>query len=53
VQCFFEGIFVCNQSGNHPSEDLTKYGYKPDTKVQVLNHPFIILAAHHKPNIEI
>jgi len=53
VQCFYKGIFVCNQSGNHPLEDLAKYGYKPDTKYKFLIILFIFLAAHHKPNIEI
>jgi hypothetical protein len=31
-QCFSH-ILSCSQSGDHPEENLTKFGYKSDMKV--------------------
>jgi hypothetical protein len=36
----FLRIFVSSQSGDHPLEDLAKYGYRP----QIFYHPSICLA---------
>jgi hypothetical protein len=35
-----------SQSGDHPLEDLAKYGYKPNMKLQNFNHPFKFLATY-------
>ncbi len=51
-QCFFFFFwrflqFLCNsQSGNDPEEDLVRFGYKPNMKVNFLKHPFIFLATY-------
>jgi hypothetical protein len=37
--------FLCySQSGNDPQEDLARFGYRPNMKVNFLKHPFIFLA---------
>ncbi len=32
TNAFFGSILSCNQSGNHPYEDLVKFGYKLNMK---------------------
>jgi len=39
----FVSIFECNQNGNHLQEDLAKFGYRPNAKVDHFNNPFIFL----------
>ncbi len=33
----------CSQTGDHPQEDLAKFGYKPYLKVENFKNPFIFL----------
>ncbi len=37
---FFSSILRCSQTGNHPQEDLAKFGYRPDMKVEKIKNPF-------------
>jgi hypothetical protein len=37
----FVSIFESNQNGNHLQEDLAKFGYGPNAKVDNFNNPFI------------
>jgi len=48
--CFFEGILLCSLSGNHPYEDLAKFGYKPDMKYKSLNN-LLLKAKFRNPTI--
>jgi len=33
--------FFNYQTGDHPQEELAKFGYRPDVKEEFLNNPFI------------
>ncbi len=35
-----------SQSDNDPEEDIARFGYKPNMKVNFLKHPFIFLATY-------
>jgi hypothetical protein len=39
---FFFSILWCSQSGNHPSKDLAKFGYKIDMKIKKFNYLSIL-----------
>jgi hypothetical protein len=40
-QCSFLGsILWCSQSGNDLDEDVAKFGYKLNLKIEILKHPF-------------
>ncbi len=41
---FLLSILCCSQCGNDPQEDLAKFGYKLNMKVNFLKHPSIVLA---------
>jgi hypothetical protein len=43
---FFSSILWCCQTGNHPQEDLAKFGYIPNMKVEKFKKPSYILAAY-------
>jgi hypothetical protein len=43
---YFREIFCYSQSGDDPQEDLTKFGYKLNMKINVLKHPPIFLATY-------
>ncbi len=43
---FFLAIFCYSQSGDDPQEDLAKFGYKLNMKINVLKHPSIFLATY-------
>jgi len=32
---FFFPILLCDKTGDHPQEDLAKFGYRPDMKVEI------------------
>jgi hypothetical protein len=36
--------FVCHHTGNHPQEELAKFGYKSERKVEKFKIPAYILA---------
>jgi hypothetical protein len=38
----------CCQTGDHPQEDLAKFGYIPNMKVENFKKPSYILAAYWK-----
>jgi hypothetical protein len=39
---FFFLILLCDKTGDHPQEDLAKFGYIPDMKVKMFSNPFYI-----------
>ncbi len=45
---FFFSILWCRQTGDHPQEDLAKFGYIPNMKVENFKKPSYILAAYWK-----
>jgi hypothetical protein len=40
---FFWSMFKCSQSGDHPKEDLVKFGYKLNLNFLKKTHPSIFL----------
>jgi hypothetical protein len=38
--CFSFQFLLCSQTGNHPHEDLARFGYKPNVKVEKLKNSF-------------
>jgi hypothetical protein len=43
---FLFSILCCSQCGNDPHEDLAKFGYKLNMKVNFVKHPSIVLATY-------
>jgi hypothetical protein len=39
---FFLSILLCNHTGNHPQEELAKFGYRSERKVKKFKNPAII-----------
>jgi hypothetical protein len=43
ISMFFWSMFKCSQSGDHPKEDLVKFGYKLNLNFLKKTHPSIFL----------
>ncbi len=41
IRAFFPSVLWCSCTGNHPQEELTKFGYKSKSKVENFKNPTI------------